>query len=120
MVPDSAGGGWCYTEGLHAHPYPPEHPDRYLVEDNVYYWSAPVSIPYFGGHPLPGGAWCMIRGRHLHDFVPPDDGSWHFTPGRGYSYHGPYSQYRPPPLRYWPRPAPAPFHVGGVRPAPAR
>jgi hypothetical protein len=119
-VPESMGGGWCYVEGPHQHPYYPDQYDRYVVQNNVYYWSAPLAITFYAGHPLPGGGWCYIAGPHLHDYYPPHESTWAWRRGYGYVYSGPYSHERPPPPHYWPRAAPRPIAPPDARPAPPR
>src|SRR5512147_613129 len=40
--PEEYGGGWCYIEGNHQHPYFPDQHQHYVVSNNVYYWAAPL------------------------------------------------------------------------------
>src|SRR5712692_2451490 len=68
------GGGWCFIEGVHAHPYAPEY-RYYSYSGTDYAYAGPVVVWYFGGHPLPSGGYCNIGGRHSHNF----------TPGRSYA-----------------------------------
>ncbi|HEY7726180.1 MAG TPA: hypothetical protein VH880_12650, partial [Anaeromyxobacteraceae bacterium] len=61
VIPDYAGGGWCYIDGVHDHPYYPEY-QHYHFYEGVYYWTAPLAILFHAGHPVPGGGWCFIGG----------------------------------------------------------
>ncbi|HEX9050559.1 MAG TPA: hypothetical protein VF841_08515, partial [Anaeromyxobacter sp.] len=121
FIPDAYGGGWCYEEGPHVHPYYPDRPDAYAYEGGYYSYTGPWAFVYVDGHPLPGGGWCFIRGAHTHDFYPPRGAEWQYQRDhRGYAYRGPYRPNRLPPVSYWPRPAPRPaFQRPAPAPAPA-
>jgi|GEM_PF-6922304 len=76
-VPEGYGGGFDYTEGPHTHPYTPDRPDLYAVNDGYFVF---VGDPYFYGYDGPmrwyagphvlrypwGEVVCPIDGPHRH------------------------------------------------------
>lgn len=90
-IPDLQGGGWCYVDGPHTHPYAPDVAYTYQrTPQNVYVYSGPRTVWYEGPHPAPGG-YCYLEGRHAHDYLPPPEYRTRYvwTPGQhAYRYRG--------------------------------
>jgi hypothetical protein len=131
-LPDAEGGGWCPIDGIHTHPYAPGTDSwaSYRYTNQVYVYSAPRVVWYFGFHTAPDGSYCYLQGRHSHGYVPSaayrDRYTWR-SGQRYYTYRGPYVAPRvhtavapTPPQRYAPpRPgyiAPQPHPVAPPRP----
>jgi hypothetical protein len=70
LIPASQGGGWCWLDGEHTHPYGPEDPSVYSVADDVYTYAGPTVVSYWDVHPDPWGGWCELHGYHTHDYYP--------------------------------------------------
>lgn len=76
-VPEGYGGGFDYTEGPHSHPYTPDRPDLYAINDG---WFVFVGDPFFYGYDGPmrwyagphvlrypwGDVVCPLDGPHRH------------------------------------------------------
>jgi hypothetical protein len=131
-VPDAEGGGWCDIEGVHTHPFAPAQVTYYQqTPQQVYVYSGPRTVWYYGFHPVPNGGYCYLHGRHSHAYLPAREyrSSYVWTPGqRYYRYRGTYvppnnvhsavgvqpprsappPAYRPPPPAY--RPPPPGYH----------
>jgi hypothetical protein len=77
------GGGYCYIEAPHIHPYPPDHPNLYHDEGGQLVFTAdPTPFGYdgpkftfYGHHPIAGapGAICYMEGPHYHSYAPPEE-----------------------------------------------
>lgn len=83
------GGGFCYIDVPHVHPYAPDHPALYQrVGDEYLFTADPVPFgyegpktTYYGHHPLllsaelgvapPRPLFCWLRGPHYHEQPPP-------------------------------------------------
>jgi hypothetical protein len=68
----SAGGGWCYLDGIHEHDYLPAKRDWYRTEGGVLYLAAPIEVRYWDVHPDNLAGWCYAHGAHAHDYPPPE------------------------------------------------
>lgn len=81
------GGGYCYIDVPHVHPYGPDHPALYqrvgedylFVGDPVPFGYEGPKTVYYGHHPVivagevapPRPVYCSLRGPHYHDYPPP-------------------------------------------------
>ena len=63
------GGGWCYLDGVHLHPYAPAD-QHYAYSGDYYRYSGPTVVWYYDYHPIPTGGYCYSQGRHFHNFAP--------------------------------------------------
>jgi hypothetical protein len=99
-VPYDQGGGYCYQQGPHYHPYAPF--DQYLFrQSNGYYYFVgdPADFGYTqqlwgynGNHPIPlawGGGYCYISWPHRHPYAPSSGMYYNFVGGY-YVYSGPW------------------------------
>src|SRR5205814_9672872 len=81
-IPYDQGGGYCYQNVAHYHPYAPF--DQYLFRESNGYWyfvGDPADFGYSqqlwgynGNHPIPlgwGGGYCYITWPHRHPYAPP-------------------------------------------------
>ena len=93
-----AGGGFCYTNTPHAHPYMPDPNVAYLFRqlNGHYYFSGDPyhfgyrgqAFGYYGHHPLPTlASHCYLDGQHYHHFVPPTDLAGNYVINNGYYYY---------------------------------
>jgi hypothetical protein len=105
------GGGFCYTNAAHDHPYPIDASIAYLYRNTngyQYFVGNPYhfgyqgqAFPYYNHHPLPEhNSYCYIDGAHQHHFLPPAALAASYVVNNGYYYYnGVYSpfyySYRP-------------------------
>jgi hypothetical protein len=99
-VPYDQGGGYCYQNVAHYHPYAPF--DQYLFRESGGYWyfvGDPADFGYSqqlwgynGNHPIPaswGGGYCYINWGHRHPYAPPSSMYYNYVGGY-YVYNGPW------------------------------
>src|SRR5678816_4550500 len=99
-VPYDQGGGYCYQNVAHYHPYAPF--DQYLFRESGGYWyfvGDPADFGYTqqlwgynGNHPIPtswGGGYCYINWGHRHPYPPPSTLYFNYV-GGFYVYNGPW------------------------------
>jgi len=105
------GGGFCYTNAAHDHPYPSDPNVSYLYRNwngyqyfvgNPYHFGYQgQAFPYYGHHPLPEySSYCYIDGQHHHHFLPPAGYAASYVVNNGYYYYNGvfapyYYSYRP-------------------------
>jgi len=104
-IPKRGGGGYCYVEGRHVHPYEPVPHFLFQEVDRQYVFTGdPVPFGYdrerhvfYGHHPITtqaGGAivYCFLDGAHYHAFAAPDKPDFVVKDGVAF-YVGLFSSY---------------------------
>jgi hypothetical protein len=97
-IQPAAGGGFCYTNAPHNHPFPidPNIAYLYRTHNNLYYFAGNPyhfgyqgqAFPYYGHHPLPDySSYCYLDGSHFHHFLPPSTYSPYYVVNNGYYYY---------------------------------
>lgn len=99
-VNPAVGGGFCYNNSAHSHPYGTDQNVSYLyrnvggyqyfVGDPYHFGYQGQAFPYYGHHPLPNGvgaSYCYLDGAHYHHFLPPAAHAAYYVVNNGHYYY---------------------------------